>query len=251
MRYNRGKMLGEARFEPEFEEKIIQINRVSTKTKGGNRIGFSILTVVGNKKGRVGIGLGKAPTVREAIGKGFNRARKHLVTVSLQGTTIPHRVLIKKGAARVLLKPAPEGTGLKTGGAVRAVAEAAGIRDLVSKILGTKNRASNVYATFDALKSLRPVAEVVAARRSKERLVKTTQSTKAAKLGKSVRVVVAAKSEDKQLVSDLELSVRTRNALIRAGIKTKDQLKSMSGEKVLAVKGLGKKGLGEIKSIIQ
>lgn len=139
----------------EFEEKIVQVNRVSKKTKGGNRISFSVLTVVGDKKGRVGVGLGKAPDVRSAIAKGFNRAKKNFISVPLRGTTIPHRILVKKGAAKVLLKPAPEGTGLKTGGAVRAVVEVAGIQDLVSKILGTKNRASNVYATFEALKRLR------------------------------------------------------------------------------------------------
>lgn len=139
----------------EFEEKVVQVNRVSKKTKGGNRIGFSIVVVVGDKKGRVGVGLGKAPGVQDAIKKGVSFAKKHLITIPLKNTTIPHEVLVKLGAARVLLKPAPSGTGVKAGGAVRAVVEAAGIKDIVSKVLGTKNQASNVYATLEALKRLR------------------------------------------------------------------------------------------------
>lgn len=143
------------REEKEFEEKVVQINRVSKKTKGGNRISFSVLMVVGDKKGQVGVGLGKAKEVAEAIRKGINYAKKHLITVPLRGTTIPHEVLVKVGAAKVLLKPAPSGTGVMAGGAVRAVVTLAGIRNIVSKILGTKNQASNVYATLEALKHLK------------------------------------------------------------------------------------------------
>ncbi len=139
----------------EFEEKVVQINRVSKKTKGGNRIGFSVLVVVGDRKGRVGVGLGKAPDVSSSIRKAVSYAKKHLFKVPMYKTTIPHEVLIKRGAAQILIKPAPAGTGVIAGGAVRAVVEAAGIRDIVSKILGSKNQASNVYATLDALKQLR------------------------------------------------------------------------------------------------
>lgn len=143
-------------FEPkEFEEKVVQINRVSKKTKGGNRRGFSIVVVVGDKKGRVGVGLGKAPEVQDAIRKGVSYAKKHLITVPLKNSTIPHEIFVKVGAAKVLLKPAPSGTGVKAGGAVRAVVEAAGVKDIVSKVLGTQNQASNVYATLEALKRLR------------------------------------------------------------------------------------------------
>lgn len=146
------------RNEPkEFEEKVIQINRVSKKTKGGNRIGFSVLVVVGDKKGRVGVGLGKAPDVASAIMKAITYAKKHLQRIEMYKTTIPHEVFLKRGAAKVLIKPAPAGTGVIAGGAVRAVVEAAGIRDVVSKILGSKNQASNVYATLEALKTLRPL----------------------------------------------------------------------------------------------
>lgn len=139
----------------EFEEKVIQVNRVSKKTKGGNRIGFSVLTVVGDRKGRVGVGLGKAPSVVSAIKKGFNRAKRDLIQVPLVGTTIPHEVRVKKGAAKIIIKPAAPGTGIIAGGPVRSVIEVTGIKDIVSKILGTTNKASNVYATIEALKQLK------------------------------------------------------------------------------------------------
>jgi small subunit ribosomal protein S5 len=139
----------------DFEEKIVQVNRVAKKTAGGNKIGFSVLVVVGNKKGQVGVGLGKAPTVADAIRKGIAYAKKHLIWVPMVETTIPHAVYLKRGAAKVLLKPASKGTGVIAGGAVRAVVEAAGIRDILSKVLGTSNQASNVYATLEALKCLK------------------------------------------------------------------------------------------------
>ena len=111
--------------------------------------------VVGDKKGQVGVGLGKASDVSSAIKKASLYARKHFIRIPMKGTTIPHEVRMKKGAAKILLKPAPQGTGIRAGGAVRAVVEVAGIKDIVSKILGTDNKASNVYATFAALKELR------------------------------------------------------------------------------------------------
>lgn len=141
----------------EFTEKVIQVNRVSKKTTGGNKIGFSVLVVVGDKKGRVGVGLGKAADVASSVRKATSYAKKHLILVPMVKTTIPHEIHIKKGAAKILLKPAPAGTGIRAGGAVRAVVEAAGIRDIVSKILGTDNKASNVYATFEALKMFKKI----------------------------------------------------------------------------------------------
>ena len=140
--------------EREFEERVVQVNRVSKKTKGGNQISFSVLVVVGDKKGKIGVGLGKARDVSSAIRKAVRKAKKDLFKIHLKNGTIPYQILVKLGAAKVLLKPAPPGTGLITGGAVRAVAEVAGIRDLVSKILGSDNKASNVYATVEALKRL-------------------------------------------------------------------------------------------------
>lgn len=141
-------------FSQEFEEKIAQINRVSKKTKGGNKISFSVLVVVGDKKGKVGVGLGKALDVSSAVKKAITRAKKAMIEIPMKGTTITHEILIKKGAAQILLKPAVVGTGIIAGGAVRLVVEAAGIRDIVSKILGSNNKASNVYATMVALKRL-------------------------------------------------------------------------------------------------
>ncbi len=145
---------GYTRAPSEFEEKVIQISRVSKKTKGGNKIGFSVLMVVGDKKGRVGVGLGKGPEVISAIRKGTKRAKKRMITVPLDGTTIPFAISAKLGAGLVMLKPAPKGSGVIAGGPVRSVVEVAGVRDISSKILGTQNQASSVYATFAALKEI-------------------------------------------------------------------------------------------------
>lgn len=139
----------------EFEEKIVQIRRVSKKTKGGNTIGFSVLVVVGDKKGKVGCGLESAPSVAAAIKKAVAYAKKHQVTVPMKNTTIPHEVLIKRGAARLFMKPAPSGSGVIAGGAVRAVFEAVGIRDVVAKMIGSRNQIANVYAAIEALSRLK------------------------------------------------------------------------------------------------
>lgn len=144
---------------PEFFERVVQVNRVSKKTKGGDKRSLSVLVVVGDKKGRVGVGLGKAADVQSSVRKATTYAKKHMITVNMKGRTIPHEVLLKLGAAKVLLKPAPTGTGIIAGGAVRVVVEAAGIHDIVAKILGTNNRASNVYATMDALSRLKVAKE--------------------------------------------------------------------------------------------
>lgn len=141
--------------ESEYYEKVIQVNRVSKKTKGGDKRSLSVLVVVGDKNGKVGVGLGKAADVQSAVKKATLYARKHMINVPLKGRTIPHQILVKNGAAEVLLKPAPEGTGVRAGGAVRVVVEAAGIHNITSKILGTKNRASNVYATLLALSKIK------------------------------------------------------------------------------------------------
>lgn len=146
----------------EFFEKVVQVNRVSKKTKGGDKRSLSVIVVVGDRKGRVGVGLGKAADVQSAVRKATSYAKKHLITVPLRDNrTIPHEILIKNGAAKVLLKPAPEGTGVIAGGAVRVVVEAAGVKDIVSKTLGTSNQASNVYATLEGLKMLKPYIKAV------------------------------------------------------------------------------------------
>ena len=189
--------------EAEFEEKIVQVNRVSKKTAGGNRIGFSVLVVVGNKNGRVGVGLGKAPGVRDAISKGTTYAKKHMISVPMVETTIPHEVYVKRGAAKVLLKPASKGTGVIAGGAVRAVVEAAGIRDILSKVLGTSNQASNVYATLEALTMFIPIKKKetkIATIEPKVTIVKkrkTTLSKKTTQTSKAKKTKVSTKKESK------------------------------------------------------
>lgn len=149
-----------ARFKPGmdnnsgFEEKVVQVHRVSKKTKGGNKIGFSVLVVVGDKQGKVGVGLGKAGDVASSIRKGLAIAKKHMITVPIVNGTIPFDILLKVGAAKVMLKPAPKGSGVIAGGAVRSVVAAAGIQNISSKVMGTKNQASNVYATLAALQEI-------------------------------------------------------------------------------------------------
>ena len=150
----------------EYAEKVVALNRVSKTVKGGRVMKFAALVVVGDQKGKVGYGLGKASEVSEAIRKGLEDAKKHVVTVTLQGTTIPHEVIGEFGAGRVLLKPAPEGTGVIAGGAVRAVVEAAGIKDIRTKCLRSNNPANVVAAAMVGLQSLRN-AEQVAAYRGK------------------------------------------------------------------------------------
>jgi len=145
--------------QKEFSETVVEINRISKKTKGGNQIRFSALVVVGDKKGKVGVGLAKAPDVRSAIRKSITAAQKRMIQVPLVGTTVPYSVQEKFSAAKVLLKPAPAGSGIIAGGPMRVVLEAAGIRDAVGKILGTKNKISNVYATLKALQSISVISQ--------------------------------------------------------------------------------------------
>ena len=224
-RNQRGQRNQEPREEKEFDEKVIQVSRVSKKTKGGNKMGFSVLIVVGDKKGRVGLGLGKAADVVTAIRKGVKKAKKKLITVPMDGTTIPFRVDIKNGAGKVMLKPAPKGSGIIAGGAVRAVVDAAGIRDISSKILGSSNQASNVYATFEALKKI-------------EQMVQTK--------GLKLRSIADVEKEEK-----MKLQEEDRKMKEQVEKKEEQETKKVAkprAEKVPANNGTGKTQNSKVKS---
>ena len=158
------KKFQKERVESEFDKRTIAVRRVTKVVKGGKKMHFSVTMVIGDKKGRVGIGNGKAADVTMATEKAFQNAKKHLVLVPIVNTTIPHEVWGKFGTSKVLLMPAPEGTGVETGGPVRAIADLAGIKNIVSKSYGSRNKINVIYATLNGLLSLKTKEQVAALR---------------------------------------------------------------------------------------
>jgi small subunit ribosomal protein S5 len=176
-----------ARIDPNklaLEERVVQINRVAKVHKGGRRFSFSAVIVVGDGAGHVGVGLGKAGDVPESIRKGVEDAKKNIIKIPMIGTTIPHEVRVEFSAARVMLKPASKGTGVIAGGAVRAVVEAAGVRDILAKVHGSTNPVNVTRATLNALTSLRSADEVSRQRGVQVRLVVPGQAAAAIGAGR-------------------------------------------------------------------
>src|SRR5476651_825268 len=151
---------GQSQEEQEFEDKVIHINRCAKVVKGGRRFSFAAIVVVGDKKGRVGVGLGKAGEVPEAIKKAGKQAKKNLMKVPMDGSTIPHEILGRFGASQVLMKPAPEGTGIIASSSVRAILEVAGIKNIMTKSIRRDNPHNVVRATLEGLKNLRQTADI-------------------------------------------------------------------------------------------
>lgn len=145
------------RVDDEFDQRVVELARVARVMAGGKRMRFRALVVVGNKKGKVGVGLAKGADVSLAVEKAANRARKHIVQVPFRGDTLPHEITVKYKSARVMLRPAPTGTGIIAGGPVRVVLEVAGVPNVVSKILGSPNKINNIRAVFKAFTSMKPI----------------------------------------------------------------------------------------------
>ena len=184
--------------EKQFDEKVVQIDRITRVVAGGRRLRFRATVVVGDKNGRVGVGVAKGLEVVTAIQKAIQKAKKNMTQINLKGTTIPHEVMLKYGGAKVFLKPASKGTGVIAGGAVRAVVEAAGIHDILSKMIGSSNKINNVYATFEALKSLKTInKEQSTKNKREEKKVVMEQVKEDVSEAQAEKIEIEAKAEEK------------------------------------------------------
>ena len=194
----------------EFDERVLHIRRVSKKTTGGNYVTFSALVAVGDGKGKVGIGLGRGREVPPAINKGITQAKRRMVTLPIYNETIPHEIKIKYKSSRLLLKPAPPGTGLKLGGVVRAVLDIAGIQNASGKIIGTRNQITNAYAVIEAIKQMKP------------RIVKGKSTTKVKVEDVEVVKKNEKKPEKKQPVEIVpkEKEVKSKKEVKKPNVKT-------------------------------
>lgn len=163
--------------DKQFEERVLLIRRVSKKTSGGNYVSFSALVTVGDRKGKVGVGIGRGLEVPPAIQKAITQAKKNMVEVPIFNETIPHEIVMKYKSSRLLLKPAPPGTGLKLGGVVRSILDISGINNASGKIIGTRNQITNAYAVIEAIKKLKPRI-VAVSKNKKDDEVKVTESPK-------------------------------------------------------------------------
>jgi len=213
--------------EKEFVERVIQVNRVSKKTKGGNQMGFSVLVVVGDQKGRVGAALGKAKDVSSAVQKGIKRAKRVLVRVPINGTTLPFSMIARFGASHILLKPAPPGSGIIAGGSVRIVLDAAGVRDVSCKILGTNNPVTNVYAT---IKGLRDMYAVTLNKHIKLKTIEQLEQQEKTELRQQTTEKEVKKEELKQEAAKAEVVVekpekKVVKKIVKKAVKKTDKKK--------------------------
>ena len=223
------KFNGRNQEEKEFEERVLVIRRVSKKTTGGNYVSFSALVAIGDRKGRVGIGLGRGLEVPPAIQKAITQAKKNLVTLPIFNDTLPHEIMMKYKSSRLLLKPAPPGTGLKVGGVVRAVLDIAGVNNASGKIIGTRNQITNAYAVIRAIKLLKP------------RIVVQKDGSKPEDKGRKAAeapVKVAPKKEvQKEVVEEVavEKDVAVKKA-VKKDVSIKEVVKKAAPKKAAAVK---------------
>lgn len=221
----------------EFEEKLIAVSRVSKKTKGGDQMGFTALMVVGDGKGKVGVGLGKAKDVMTAVQKGTRQAKKRMIQVPINDNTIPFAIECEHGAGRVLLKPASKGSGVIAGGPVRAVVEAAGIKDISAKILGSQNKASSVYATFEALIKIKQIVEIkgIKIKQMTTKSKPQSEQTQPVETSDSTQKTIAAKTELKKVQPVNEVVAKVD------GTQKKSSIKLTKAEEKVVVKKVNKK----------